>query len=193
LPKLPFFDTKEAGALSLADARAGLVARPSCAPGSTRTGSLDHLDARLARHHPVEDQQVSVLGQRERVGLVAVARLDDPVVRAAERLRHQQAQVVVVVGDQDRLHGATPRRGFRQITGNSVGWARSADPPRAGLPGIDAGALLSRARRRRGHRCERACDPAPRVGRVDHVVDLEHRRHVHRLPDLVHARDHLVE
>src|SRR3546814_5556984 len=40
-------------------------------------------------------------------------------------------------------------------------------------PGVDVGALLAGAGRERRRRRERRGDPAPRVGRVDHVVDLE--------------------
>ena len=45
----------------------------------------------------------------------------------------------------------------------------------------------------RRDRCEGARDPAARVDRVDHVVDLEVRGGVDRLAVLVHAGDHLLE
>src|SRR5262249_2799394 len=80
------------------------------------------------------------------------------------------------------------------------GLHESFDPPPATgttgsrrSPRVDARALLAGARQRRRRRFERAHDPASRRGRVDDVVDLEVRRHVHGLADLVHARDHLLE
>ena len=43
----------------------------------------------------------------------------------------------------------------------------------ASSPGVDAGALLARAGRRRGRGRQHRGDPAAGVGRVDDVVDLE--------------------
>src|SRR3546814_10283097 len=65
--------------------------------------------------------------------------------------------------------------------------------PTDASPGVDVGALLAGAGRERRRRRERRGDPAPRVGRVDHVVDLEVAGRVERLAVLVHAVDHLVE
>src|SRR3546814_12500079 len=65
--------------------------------------------------------------------------------------------------------------------------------PTDASPGVDVGALLAGAGRERRRRRERRGDPAPRVGRVDHVVDLEVAGSVERLAVLVHAVDPLVE
>ena len=63
---------------------------------------------------------------------------------------------------------STPGSGCR------CGWSRAE----RASPGVDAGPLLARARRGRRRRAQRARDPAARVGRIDHVVDLEVRRGV---------------
>ena len=60
----------------------------------------------------------------------------------------------------------------------------------ARLPGVDVGALLAGARRWGRRRRECGGDPAPGVGRVDHVVELEVRRRVQSLAVLVGAGHH---
>src|SRR3546814_17434912 len=65
--------------------------------------------------------------------------------------------------------------------------------PTDASPGVDVGALLAGAGRERRRRRERRGDPAPRVGRVDHVVDLEVPGRVASLAVPGHAVDHPVE
>src|SRR5262249_13825086 len=60
-------------------------------------------------------------------------------------------------------------------------------------PRVDARPLLSAPPAGWRHRAERRRDPPARVGRVDHVVELEVGRVAHRLAVLVHAGDHLLE
>jgi hypothetical protein len=50
-----------------------------------RVQRLDHLDTALARHHPVEDQEVGTLGECERAASSPVARLDQAIVGTRER------------------------------------------------------------------------------------------------------------
>src|SRR4051794_39070598 len=88
-----------------------------------------------------------------------------------------------------------------------AGWCRATRPgtarrPPVGAsvaagmrasPGVDAGTLL--AGPGRWWRCcdEGRRDPATRVRRIDHVIDLEVRCGVDRLAVLVGPRHHLVE
>ena len=60
-------------------------------------------------------------------------------------------------------------------------------------PCIDASALLTNAWTRRGRRSQPSRNPFSRIGRIDHIVNLEVRRAVERLPMLIHPRDHLIE
>src|SRR5207244_9105100 len=80
---------------------------------------------------------------------------------------------------------------FRQM--RAARWAKGPKHSIAPSPGVDAGTLLAAARRGRRDGAERGHYPLPRLGRVDHVVDLEVRRVADGLPVLVHARDHLLE
>jgi len=104
-------------------------------------------------------------------------RSDLPVVPSCRRLRHKL-----------RLRA-------KQISSQSVGWAKrkrahhheacsvmdgghGASAPLPTLrtsPRVDARPLLCRTRFRFRHRAQAGHDPLPRVGGIDHFVDLQHR------------------
>src|SRR5215472_2430846 len=63
---------------------------------------------------------------------------------------------------------------------------------RASLPGVDPRVLLPGGPGRWRRRPQASHDPPARVGRIDHVVDLEEGGGVERLAPLVHSRHHLL-
>ncbi len=93
---------------------------------------------------------------------------------------------------RDYAFGAEPQTGgIRRASGRG-----RCGPPtsaRRALPGVDAVALPALARGRLRHRQQSAHDPAARVRRIDHVVDLQEHRQVQRLAALVGLGDHAVE
>src|SRR5262245_55564768 len=70
--------------------------------------------------------------------------------------------------------------------------SRRAPEGRAASPRIDVASLLAVALWRLRCRVERADHPAPRVGRVDHVVDSERCASDQRLAALIRGVDQLV-
>ncbi len=68
---------------------------------------LDQLLAVHPRHHVVGDDQGDGLVLHGRQRLDAVARLDDPVALRLEQHAHQEADVGLVVYDEDRRNAAS--------------------------------------------------------------------------------------
>src|SRR3979411_1843311 len=84
--------------------------------------------------------------------------------------------------------GPTIIQACRTLSQAAPGWRAPGDP------GVEVGALRGRAPPPLTRLiAEQRRDPAPRVGRVNHVVDLAVGGHIHALTALIRRRDRRVE